>query len=382
MEMPTSRNRPTVMSRASRRPSLAFCQRWLCSRIASMIWSPTVCTGLKAAIGSCGISAISPPRMSRITAPRGGSWAMSMTSPSAPFDDVRRKRISPAVMRPGLSTSCRIARMVTLLPQPDSPTTPSTWPGMTSKLVPSTARTRPSSRANETLRSRTESRGAWLELTAASMAVGVGGVAQAVPHQVEGEHGHDDDQAGNEQPGRQRQRLDVLRLLQEHAPADGGRADAETEEGERGLVDDHHRDGERAGGDDVAQERRHHVAQDDAHPRAAGEPRGQHEVLLAQRQEAAAHFAAKRRPADQRQDHGDGEEHLDRRPVARQGGGQREPDRDGGHRLQELDQALDHLVDEAAEIAGDAAKYHAEDDAERDGNETDGHRRLRAAHDA
>ena len=73
IEMPTSRNRPTVMSRASLRLSLrSGCQRWLCSRIASTIWSPTVCTGLKAAIGSCGISAISPPRMSRISAPRGG----------------------------------------------------------------------------------------------------------------------------------------------------------------------------------------------------------------------------------------------------------------------------------------------------------------------
>src|SRR5215813_11740382 len=248
MEMPTSRNRPTVMSRASRRPSLAFCQRWLCSRIASMIWSPTVCTGLKAAIGSCGISAISPPRMSRMTAPRGGSWAMSMTSPSAPFDDVRRKRISPAVMRPGLSTSCRIARMVTLLPQPDSPTTPNTWPGMTSKLVPSTARTRPSSRAKETRRSRTESRG--------SVAVGVGGIAQSIAYEVERQHRHDDDQAGNQEPRRQRQGLDVLGLLQQHAPADRRRADAEAEEAERGLVDDRHRDRQRGGGDDVAGEGR------------------------------------------------------------------------------------------------------------------------------
>ena len=39
--------------------------------------------------------------------------------------------------------------MVTLLPQPLSPTTPSTWPGMTSKLVPSTAH-QPSSIAKET----------------------------------------------------------------------------------------------------------------------------------------------------------------------------------------------------------------------------------------
>src|SRR5882672_4747606 len=272
MEMPTSRNRPIVMSRASPRPSLLACQRWLCSRMASMIWSPTVWTGLKAAIGSCGISAISPPRMSRMVAPRGGSWARSTTSES------RRKRISPEVMRPGRSTSCRIARMVTLLPQPLSPTTPSTWPGMTSKLVPSTARTSPSSRANETLRSRTESSGVWSALTASSMAIGVGGIAQTVAHKVQGEHRDDDHQAGQEQPGRKGQGVDVLRFLQEHAPAAGRRADAEAQERERGLVDDHHRDGERAGGDDVAQERRHHVAQDNAQDRKSTRLNSSHTV--------------------------------------------------------------------------------------------------------
>ena len=116
--------------------------------------------------------------------------------------------------------------------------------------------------------------------------------------------------------------------------------------------------------------------------RAAGEARGQHEILLAQRQEAAAHLAAERRPADQRQDHGDGEEHLDRRPVARQGGRQCQPDRDGRHRLQQLDQALDHLVGLAADIARDAAQHDAQDDGERHRDEADRHRGLGAVHDA
>src|SRR4029077_6171641 len=235
------------------------------------------------------MSAISPPRMSRISAPRGGSWARSITSPPSSWppsfrlEARRRKRISPEVMRPGRSTSCRIAFMVTLLPQPLSPTMPSTCPGMTSKLVPSTARTRPSSSAKETRRSRTESSGAWASaFTASSMAVRIGGVAQPVAHQVEGEHGHDDDQGGDQEPRGERQGLDVLRLLQQHAPADGGGGGARGPGGEGGLVDDHHRDGERAGGDDVAQEGRHHVAQDDAHARAASEAGGQHEILLAQ----------------------------------------------------------------------------------------------------
>ena len=90
----------------------------------------------------------------------------------------------------------------------------------------------------------------------------------------------------------------------------------------------------------------------------------------------------KRRPADQRQDHGDGEEDLDRRPVARQGGRQRQPDRDGGHRLQQLDQALDHLIGLAADIARDAAQHDAQDDAERHRDQADRHRCLGAVHDA
>src|SRR3954471_21994949 len=58
----------------------------------------------------------------------------------------------------------RIRRMidmtVTLLPDPDSPTMPSTSPGAMSNETPSTARTSPSSVRKETRRSRTSSSGA------------------------------------------------------------------------------------------------------------------------------------------------------------------------------------------------------------------------------
>ena len=64
----------------------------------------------------------------------------------------------------------------------------------------------------------------------ASVAVRVGGIAQPVADEVEGQHRDDDDQAGDQQPRRQRQGLDVLRLLQQHAPADRRRPDAEAEE--------------------------------------------------------------------------------------------------------------------------------------------------------
>src|SRR5262245_66332550 len=53
------------------------------------------------------------------------------------------KRMRPPTMRPGGSTRPRIEKPVTVLPQPDSPTRPSTSPAATSKLTPSTARTAP-----------------------------------------------------------------------------------------------------------------------------------------------------------------------------------------------------------------------------------------------
>src|ERR1700733_1006817 len=279
--------------------------------MASMICAPTVCTGLNAAIGSCGISAISAPRRARIWRPRGGRRTRSICS--VPW----RYRISPLVMRPGGSISCRIARIVTLFPQPLSPTIPTTWPGNTSKLTPSTARTMPSSSGNDTRRLRTRNSG--------SVAVGIGCIAQAIAHQVERQHCDDDDDARDQQPRCQSKRLNILCLLQQHAPTDRRRANAKTKERQRSLVDDHHRNGERAGSNDVAHEGRHHVTQDDAHSAASGQPCSQHEVFLAQCEEAAAYLSCERGPADQRQDHGDCEEHLERRPVARQGGRQCEP---------------------------------------------------------
>src|SRR5215472_10259315 len=162
-------------------------------------------------------------------------------------------------MRPGVSISWRIAFIVTLLPQPDSPTIPTTWPGRTSKLTPSTARTVPSSSSKTTLRSRTESNGSIC--SSLSAAVGVGGIAQSVTNQVERQNRKDHHQPRDQQPRCQRQGLDILRLLQQHTPAYRRRSDPEPQKGQRSFADDYQRNGERAGGNDMAEERRHHVAQ-------------------------------------------------------------------------------------------------------------------------
>ena len=49
---------------------------------------------------------------------------------------------------------------VTLLPQPDSPTSPTVWPSSMSKVTPSTARTSPSLVKNDVRRSLTCKSGA------------------------------------------------------------------------------------------------------------------------------------------------------------------------------------------------------------------------------
>ena len=73
--------------------------------------------------------------------------------------------------------------------------------------------------------------------------------------------------------GASAERLDVLRVLQQHAPGNRRRAQAEAEEAQRGLADDHRRQRQAGRGDDVAQEGGHHVAEDDARLRGAGQLR-------------------------------------------------------------------------------------------------------------
>src|SRR5690606_25277834 len=257
---------------------------------------------------------ISLPRMSRIARPFGSSFARS-TVAMEPSRVLRWKSISPSTTRPGGCTIWRMERAVMLLPQPLSPTIHRVLPRFTSKVAPSRALTVPSSRSNHVLRLRTSSSrsscwsGAavvvfWVAAIdrSPSGGIGIGGVAEPVTEEIERNHGEHDPRTRQKQPRRGRNRADVLRLLQQHAPAVDRRAEPESEKAERGLGQDHGGDGQRDGGDDMAGERGHHVAQDDAHLAGAVEPGSGDELLLAQRQEAAAHHAGETRPAEHGQD--------------------------------------------------------------------------------
>ncbi len=69
-------------------------------------------------------------------------------------------------MRAGGSSTPMIDQPVTVLPEPDSPTSPRTSPRATVKLTPSTAFTTPSRTKKWVLRSATASTGGDIPLTA------------------------------------------------------------------------------------------------------------------------------------------------------------------------------------------------------------------------
>src|SRR5262245_48843156 len=105
----------------------------LCSRTASTSCFPIVCTGLRLVIGSWKIIEISLPRICR-------SREEDICSRSSPL-----KIASPLTIELRFGFSPITVSMLTLLPEPDSPTMPSVRPASTEKATSSTAFTMPSS---------------------------------------------------------------------------------------------------------------------------------------------------------------------------------------------------------------------------------------------
>ena len=132
--MPTCWKSSTVRALAAQRSR----RRW--RRRTSATCRPTGYTGFREVIGSWKIMAIRLPRSFR----------------SAPSPKVRRsvspKRISPAATRPAGGTRPSTDRAVTLLPQPDSPTSPTILPRGMARSTPSTAARGPSGVRNSVRR--------------------------------------------------------------------------------------------------------------------------------------------------------------------------------------------------------------------------------------
>jgi len=126
--------------------------------------------------------AISAPRMARS---RSGLAVVS-SSPA--------KRIElPSTIRPGGSIRPRMEKPVTVLPEPDSPTSPRISPGATSKSTPSTARATPSLVKKWVRRLRT-----WSPALAHLRFRGFSNVAQLVARQVDADDGDGQRHSGKE----------------------------------------------------------------------------------------------------------------------------------------------------------------------------------------
>src|ERR1700753_253343 len=131
------------------------------------------------------------------------------------------KVTSSAVTLPGASIRPISAIIVTLLPEPDSPTTPTTSPGATSRLMRSTA----GSPLKFTARLRMVNSGV---MSGHPFQFGIECVAQPVAEQIDREHRDQDGQTrhGDDPPGA----VDVIaRRGQHRAPLRRRRLHAEAE---------------------------------------------------------------------------------------------------------------------------------------------------------
>src|SRR5919106_1379972 len=180
-------------------------------------------------------------------------------------------------MRAERGSSPMMASEVTLLPEPDSPTIPSTCPGWRSKLTPRTAWTMPSSVGNSTVRSLTWRTGS--PSVRGGGRSGGGGGLRAVADEVDGQGDDHDDQAGEvEQPRTGGGRLLAGRDQQAERGVRG--SDAEAQVGERGLEQDGHGHGHGGVDDDRPGGVRQEVPEHDPGVAGPQRPRRLHELLL------------------------------------------------------------------------------------------------------
>src|SRR5258707_15308863 len=128
-----------------------------------------------------------------------------------------RKRISPETIFPGGSGINRMSeRFATDLPEPDSPTIPSVSPRLSSKLMPSTAFTTPSSVSKYVRRTLTSSRFPLVLLVTCHLSLfphlRIERIAQAIAQKIQREQHHRHRQSReNQLPWKNRQRLRAVR---------------------------------------------------------------------------------------------------------------------------------------------------------------------------
>ena len=113
---------------------------------------------------------------------------------------------------------------------------------------------------------------------------------------------------------------------------------------------------------------------DDAAGTGAREPGGDHIILAPYRQQLRAYPPGERRPAEQAEDQGHREIDLGRRPFLRHRRGKAHVERDDRNNADDFRDALDHIVEPPAEIAGNSADDQSEHEGNQDAQNADGKR--------
>ena len=167
---------------------------------------------------------------------------------------------------PGDGTSRSSARLVRLLPQPDSPTSASVSPRSSEKLTPSTAR-------NAAAAGSGKGDPEVLDVEDSAHAPrGSAASRSASPNRLAASTVDHDGEAGED--GRPRRRHQHRLGVEDHAaPRGGRRLDAESEEREAGLEQDHVAHAERRRDEQRPERVRQQVPEDNAPPRRPRAPR-------------------------------------------------------------------------------------------------------------
>src|SRR2546425_2898965 len=289
--------------------------------------------------------------------------------------------IAPFTILPGgIGMSRMSERAVTVLPQPDSPTSPSVSPAASSKDTPSTARTTPSRVKNCVCRSLT-ARSSGTPLPFPSKAAESTGqclglhprverVAKAVADEGEGQHDdRDAERWKQDRPGRGRE--DHESLVDHHAPGRRWRLDPDTEERQRRLGEHRARDAERDGDDDGREHVRKEVPYHDAPRLGTDRTRGLDELAFLQGEHLAADQPRHADPVHQ----GDGDEHEHEASAEIAGRGvpqhrhDDEEEEQVGERVDHVGDAHEQVVDPTAVVAGEHPDADADQEDQRDRDE-------------
>ncbi len=173
----------------------------------------------------------------------------------------------------------------------------------------------------------------------------------------------------NSSHGKRRQRADAARLVQHVAPRRARLLHADAEKRQHDLAQDVAGNRQRRGHDHVRHRVRQHVPRDDAQPAESERLGRRHVLALAHRQHQAADDARQAGPADERENRDDAEVDLLARQIDREDRAQRDDQIERRDAQQQLGRPHDDRVDEAAEVAGDAAEQQPERERNRDADQ-------------